>query len=476
MELYQTAAGILARVAQRRGSAKNMCLDPRVQNKRAIFKLVHETLRHVRALDLALTLAGCDELLAGAGAELRGADGPNAELARGAARLFSYELCVGQGLHRRAGRCAPEVRAAMGVVLTRRAALKKAYAQARHTVPIAAEPLKLPRYVRANPLKASVEEVLAELARTHPSVVRDAHVPALLVLPPGTDVHAHPLVESSRAILQDKASCMPVVAMRAQLGWRCIDACAAPGNKTTQLAAAVGAGGRVDAYERDGRRADLLRRRVGEAGAEAIVYVHKADFLLVDPREHADVCALLCDPSCSGSGIVTRVDVGPDSGAAAEGEAAQAVRRIQALAEVQGRILCHALSFPAATVVVYSTCSVHCEENEGVVATALGAMEGAGWRLSVALPDWHRRGLASEGVALDAEQCARCLRCLPEDGCGGFFVARFERELPSAGRRPKAQQQAARAQGRRVRGVLRLQSVLCLTATTPWSRCVAPGS
>lgn len=46
MEPYQTAARILARVAQRRGSAKSLCLDPRVQQKRVVFKLVHETLRH----------------------------------------------------------------------------------------------------------------------------------------------------------------------------------------------------------------------------------------------------------------------------------------------------------------------------------------------------------------------------------------------------------------------------------------------
>jgi len=46
-----------------------------------------------------------------------------------------------------------------------------------------------------------------------------------------------------------------------------LDACAAPGNKTTQLAAAVGPGGRVIAVERDRERVVTLRNMVEKAGA-----------------------------------------------------------------------------------------------------------------------------------------------------------------------------------------------------------------
>jgi putative methyltransferase len=450
MELYGTAANILARVAQRRGSARNLCLDPRVEQKRVVFKLVHETLRNAKQLDQCLKAAGCDQLLLEATAAA-----PNAALARAAARLFAYELLIGQGLHRRPGRTSPEVKAAMSTIVKRKAELKDAFARVGPAVAPPAVP-KLPRYVRVNVLKASVEEVEAHLVRAHPTLHRDAHVPALLVLPPSTDLHDDALVRAGKAILQDKASCMPVVALRARAGWRCIDACAAPGNKTSQLAAAVGAHGRVDAFERDGKRAALLRRRIGEAGAAEIVAVHHADFLASSPADFSRVDALLCDPSCSGSGMVGRAADAPDADADdadADAAAARATERIAALGAMQEKILSHALSFPSARVVVYSTCSVHAVENEAVVAAALVAAAPRGWRLADALPGWHRRGLAADGVALDAAQCALLVRCLPEDGCGGFFVARFER-LDAAGAAPAAAAgRAPRAAGRARSGV-----------------------
>lgn len=53
---------------------------------------------------------------------------------------------------------------------------------------------------------------------------------------------------------------------------------------------------------------------------------------------------------------------------------------------------------PAAKRIVYSTCSVHKEEDEEVVMNALGSSEARdfGWILaprSVVLPTWERRGL-----------------------------------------------------------------------------------
>ncbi|KAG8470226.1 hypothetical protein KFE25_008647 [Diacronema lutheri] len=471
MEPYNCAAGILARVVQRRGSARNLCLDARVQQKRVVFKLVHETLRNLKAIDRALRDADVHAQLGGgaAAAASGSASAPNAELARAAARLFAYELLLGQGLHRRPGRSAPEVRSALALVLKRRQQLKAAFAALGPAARSRTPPPKLPRYVRVNTLKATVEQVEAALARVHPSVCRDPHVPALLRLPPGTDVHAHELVASGRAILQDKASCMPVLALRARPGWRCVDACAAPGNKTTQLAAAVGARGRIVAFERDARRAELLSRRVGEAGAHAIVEVRHADFLSARPADHRRVRALLVDPTCSGSGIVGRLGA-PDEGESADtngGDASAPAERIAALAAMQQRVLCHALSFPRATVVVYSTCSVHAAENEGVVAAALGAVAPLGWRLGVALPAWPRRGLPNAGVELSDELCARCVRCLPEDGCGGFFVARFER--PAALRAAFTTARRSRL-ALATRGPLRLQRVLArATATTRWS-------
>ena len=94
--------------------------------------------------------------------------------------------------------------------------------------------------------------------------------------------------------------------------------------------------------------------------------------------------------------------------------------RLWRLAAAQLKIVCKAFTFPHMRVVVYSTCSVHREENEDVVAKALEAAAGE-WRLAMCLPDWPTRGLP------DAPNGELCVRAGEHDETHGFFVARFER-------------------------------------------------
>jgi putative methyltransferase len=76
---------------------------------------------------------------------------------------------------------------------------------------------------------------------------------------------------------------------------------------------------------------------------------------------------------------------------------------------------------------VYSTCSVWGQENEGVVAHALGKEAVArGWTLIRALPDWPTRG--NKWPGLTDQEASYLLRAAPStDQTQGFFVALFER-------------------------------------------------
>ena len=123
-------------------------------------------------------------------------------------------------------------------------------------------------------------------------------MPGLLRLPPRANLHGHPLVRSGAIIPQDRASCLPAVALAPPPGARVIDSCAAPGNKTTQLAALVGAHGKVYAFERNEARAATLRAQVGRAGAGEIVSVAQADFLRTPlvGGPGSDATWALCDP------------------------------------------------------------------------------------------------------------------------------------------------------------------------------------
>ena len=222
-----------------------------------------------------------------------------------------------------------------------------------------------------------------------PQTVPDAHWPQTIwrSTAPRAQLLQHPRVQDASWIVQDKGACMAVIALDAQPGWHVVDACAAPGNKSIQLAGVVGAHGRVDAFERDPQRCALLRQRVGAAGAAAIVRVHGGDFLAAhverDPR-WATAQAVVVDPTCSGSGRAEERPIGEEYDQA----------RLVRLAAFQTRLLCHALTaFPHAQRVVYSTCSVFERENEQVVTAALAhpAVHPI-WQLTPALTSWPIRG------------------------------------------------------------------------------------
>lgn len=263
----------------------------------------------------------------------------------------------------------------------------------------------------------------------------DPHVENLYGVHPSEPVTKMDIYEDGRIIIQDRASCFPAVMLNPQADDVLIDACAAPGNKTTHLAMLVGGRpGAITAFERDTKRAETLRKMVGRAGADQCVAVRCDDFTNADPEEFASVTGMLVDPSCSGSGIFGR---GFDE-SAAEGAGADQTR-LHKLQEFQTKIMSHALSFPSVNAVVYSTCSVHPEENEHVVQRLLEDPRfSKTFRLrprSRALPGWPRRGWAHAFAERpDAEELAdACVRAVPkEDGGIGFFAVCFERVAPAA--------------------------------------------
>lgn len=188
---------------------------------------------------------------------------------------------------------------------------------------------KLPRYVRVNTLQLSLSQALqrltsdgftdatSALGESQESFakfvsklkanefVQDDLIENLLVFPHGTHFYEHPLYVGGSLILQDKASCMPVEALSPKPGSVVLDACAAPGMKTTQLAAKMQAKGKIYAMERDAKRSQTLSDMVKLSGADAITVILNMDFLKLNANKYPDVEYILLDPSCSGSGKST---------------------------------------------------------------------------------------------------------------------------------------------------------------------------
>ncbi|THH19811.1 hypothetical protein EW146_g1416 [Bondarzewia mesenterica] len=169
-----------------------------------------------------------------------------------------------------------------------------------------------------------------------------------------------------------------------------------------------------------------MLERAGCKNTEAM----NADFLTTDPQDprFSKVTHILLDPSCSGSGIINRLDylLEPEE----ETDDSQEERLIK-LSAFQLMMIRHAMKFPSVQKIVYSTCSIHATENENVVQQALSSAEAQTGPFTLAsphevLPTWRRRGLP-EMLANPADAAA-LVRCSPgEDATNGFFVSCFVR-------------------------------------------------
>ncbi|UKZ80659.1 hypothetical protein TrVFT333_008422 [Trichoderma virens FT-333] len=355
----------------------------------------------------------------------------------------------------------------------------------------AGEEANYPRWVRVNALRSSVEEQLETTFSKHTRaesiqdivskpgrhIYIDPHVPNLLAISAGMDFAKVEAYTSGKIILQDKASCFPAYLLdpRSEDG-DVIDACSAPGNKTTHLAAILykhrpefeDAPQTIYAFEKDSRRAQTLEKMVKIAGSKTITRIgFGQDFLQVDPtsEKYKDVGALLLDPSCSGSGIVGRDSMPelhlPDPPTESRGgkgkpgaastnkkkrkheeveEPAQNVlvdddgneTVVKSEKDLEARL--EALSAFQLTLLLH--------ENERVVIRALASdiAKAKGWRILrredqvSGLRDWPVRGLveAAEGDETVAEGCIRSYK---GDGHGvmGFFVAGFVRDSVDIG-------------------------------------------
>ncbi|XP_036910675.1 28S rRNA (cytosine-C(5))-methyltransferase [Sturnira hondurensis] len=424
MALYAAAAAVLAGVESHQGSIKGLVYGSSFQNVKQLYALVCETQRYSSVLDTVITSAG----LLRAEKKLR----PHL------AKVLVYELLLGRGFSGRGGRWKSLLDRHQARLKAELARLKvhRGVSRNEDLLEVGCGPgpaSQVPRFVRVNTLKTCCDDAIDYFKRQGFSYqgrassledlralkgkrfLLDPLLPELLVFPAQTDLHDHPLYQAGHLILQDKASCLPAMLLAPPPGSHVIDACAAPGNKTSHLAALLKNQGKIFAFDLDAKRLATMATLLARAGVSCCQLAEE-DFLTVSPSDqrYRQVQYILLDPSCSGSGMLTRHLEEPGTGTPSE-------ERLRALAAFQQRALCHALAFPSLQRLVYSTCSIYQEENEDVIRDALQQSSGT-FRLTPVLPSWPHRGLNTFPGA------EHCLRASPETTLtGGFFIAVLER-------------------------------------------------
>ncbi|XP_054465460.1 probable 28S rRNA (cytosine-C(5))-methyltransferase [Anoplopoma fimbria] len=428
MALYLKAAEVLEKASLKQAALKTLVYDSRFPNIKQLFALVCETQKFSCVLEEVIQTSGLLKLT---------------RMKMHLAQVLVYDLLIGRGL-----KCGGswkslmlKHRARLQAVLARMK-VKRNVSRNQDLLPVEVQQqvgLRLPRYVRVNTLKTTVEDAvdylkrdgfsylgqasgLEDLTLRKKDFVLDLHLPELLVFSPKTDFHDHFLYKAGHFILQDKASCLPAFLLNPPPGSHLLDACAAPGNKTSHLAAIMSNKGKLFAFDLDAKRLATMSTLLLRAGVTCQQLAHQ-DFLAVDPEspQFKDVEYILLDPSCSGSGMVCLRDD------ASSGDQEKVQARLASLASFQLRCLNHGLKFPRLKRLVYSTCSIHRQENEEVVMA--GLQQNPGFRLVPLLPQWPERGL---------EPVPQCLRAsTTKTRTHGFFVALLEKHSDAGNKRPE---------------------------------------
>ena len=170
-----------------------------------------------------------------------------------------------------------------------------------------------------------------------------------------------PIYEEGKVYLQSLSSMLPPIALEARANEDVLDMCAAPGGKTSQIAALTGNRAHLTACEMHAPRADKLEYNLAKLGARNVV-VMRTDARRMDEFFRFD--RILVDAPCSGSGTL-RLD-NPN------GLARFTPKLIEKSKKSQRALLSKALTLmKAGSTLVYSTCSILEEENESIVRDCL---------------------------------------------------------------------------------------------------------
>lgn len=274
------------------------------------------------------------------------------------------------------------------------------------------EEFKKPPYVgvRVNTLKCSVDKLLGLV----PYITQENTVPfcndGFYLNNKDAFSGNHPLHHAGAVYFQEPSAMSAATLLSPQEGERILDLCAAPGGKSTQIAAALNHTGLIWSNEIVKSRAAVLLSNFERCGVRAgVVSNSEPEVLCSSLRGFFD--KVLVDAPCSGEGMIRR-----DPKALAE----WSVEHTRSCGLRQLKILESAKQAlkPGGTL-VYSTCTFSREENEDVVEQFLKS--NTDFELEALNCCFGRSALSGKAV-----------RIYPMDGGEGHFAARLRKKEGSS--------------------------------------------
>ncbi|KAF3178857.1 rRNA (cytosine-C5-)-methyltransferase nop2 [Orbilia oligospora] len=283
-----------------------------------------------------------------------------------------------------------------------------------------------PLVIRTNTLKThrrDLAQVLINRGVTLEPIGKWSKV-GLQVFESQVPLGATPEYLAGHYILQAASSFLPVMALAPQENERCLDMAAAPGGKTTYMAALMKNTGCIFANDANKNRAKGLIGNIHRLGVKNTIVCN------YDAREFPKVIGgfdrVLLDAPCSGTGVIAKD---------ASVKTNKTEKDFLKLPHLQKQLLLAAIdsvdhNSKTGGYIVYSTCSVTVEENEGVVEYALKK------RPNIKLVDtgltFGVEGFVSFRGKTFNDKMKMTRRYYPHKyNVDGFYVAKFRKVGPS---------------------------------------------
>lgn len=265
--------------------------------------------------------------------------------------------------------------------------------------------------LRVNTLKTTVDKVCKELTEKNMEFERVSWNDTALVIPNSTeqDLQKLSIYENGEIYLQSLSSMLPPIIMEPKESTDILDMTAAPGGKTTQIAALTNNNANITACEMNNIRIEKLKYNIEKQGATSVT------ILAQDSRNLSDYFKfdqILLDAPCSGSGTI---DLNNERTYKNFTE-----KLVEKSAKSQFTLLKKALKIlKPGHEMIYSTCSILQEENENILDKVLK-------EFNVEIVPIEIKGI--EDIPTLPTKIPGTLCVCPNKYYEGFFVAKIRKK------------------------------------------------
>ena len=264
--------------------------------------------------------------------------------------------------------------------------------------------------LRINTIKSNIEEIKKELEKEKIEYETIKWSKEALIIKNADEktIQEMEIYKNGKIYLQSLSSMLPPIILEPKEGTDILDMAAAPGGKTTQIAALTNNKAHITACEKNKIRAERLKYNVDKQGATCVLIMPK-DSRFIDDFFSFD--QILLDAPCSGSGTLDYND--------ANIEKYFTEQLIERSSKTQKTLLSKAIKLlKPGHEMIYSTCSILDCENEDVVSSVIknGNIE------SVPINFEGMEELPILPTKISGTLCVK-----PTELYEGFFVAKIKR-------------------------------------------------